>query len=41
MKVRVVIAGCRNYNNYKEAKEYINRYVSNIREENEIIIVSE
>ncbi len=40
MFVRVVIAGCRNYNNYKEAKEYIDHCISNIRKENTIIIVS-
>ncbi len=40
MEMRVVIAGCRNYNNYKEAKEYIDCCISNIIEENEIIIVS-
>ncbi len=37
---RVVIAGCRDYNNYQEAKEYIDYCLSNIRKENEIIIVS-
>ena len=37
---RVVIAGCRDYNNYKEAKEYIDFCLSDIRKENEIIIVS-
>ena len=37
---RVVIAGCRNYNNYDEAKEYIDFCISNIRKENDIIIVS-
>ena len=37
---RVVIAGCRYYNNYDEAKEYIDYCLSNVREENEIIIVS-
>ena len=37
---RVVIAGCRNYNNYDEAKEYIDFCLSNIRKENDIIIVS-
>jgi len=37
---RVVIAGCRDYNNYQEAKKYIDYCLSNIRKENEIIIVS-
>ena len=37
---RVVIAGCRYYNNYDEAKTYIDFCLSNIRKENDIIIVS-
>ena len=37
---RVVIAGCRDYNNYDEAKLYIDFCLSNIRKENDIIIVS-
>ena len=37
---RVVVAGCRNYNNYCEAKKYIDNCLVNIRKENEIIIVS-
>ena len=37
---RVVIAGCRDYNNYDEAKEFIDYCLSRIRKENEIIIVS-
>ena len=37
---RVVIAGCRDYNNYDEAKEYIDFCLSNIRKVNNIIIVS-
>ena len=37
---RVVVAGCRNYNNYAEAKEYIDRCLSRIRKENKIVIVS-
>ncbi len=40
MIYRVVIAGCRNYNNYAEAKSFIDRCLSRIRKENEIIIVS-
>lgn len=37
---RVVIAGCRGYNNYKEAKEYIDFCISNIRKISTIVIVS-
>lgn len=37
---RVTIAGCRDYNNYDEAKQYIDFCLSNIRKENNIIIVS-
>lgn len=37
---RVVIAGCRDYENYEEVKKYIDFYISNIRKENKIIIVS-
>ena len=37
---RIVIAGCRDYNNYDEAKEFIEYCLSRIRKENEIIIVS-
>lgn len=37
---RVVIAGCRDYNNYDEAKRYIDFCLSNIRKQNDIIIVS-
>lgn len=37
---RVVIAGCRDYNNYNEAKEFIDFCLSNIRKENDIIILS-
>ncbi len=40
MIYRVVIAGCRNYNNYAEAKRFIDRCLSRILKENEIIIVS-
>ncbi len=40
MIIRVVIAGCRDYKNYDEAKEYIDFCLSNIRKENKIIIVS-
>ncbi len=37
---RVVIAGCRNYNDYTEAKAFLDLCLSRIRKENEIIIVS-
>ncbi len=37
---RVVVAGCRNFTNYQLAKEYMDFCLSNIRKENEIIIVS-
>ena len=37
---RVVIAGCRDYNNCDEAKLYIDYCLSNIRKENNIVIVS-
>lgn len=37
---RVVIAGCRDYNNYDEAKLYIDFCLSNIRKQNNIVIVS-
>ncbi len=37
---KVVIAGCRDYNNYDEAKTYINFCLSNIRKTNDIVIVS-
>ena len=38
--LRVVIAGCRYYSNYEEAKEYIDFCLSNIRKESNIVIVS-
>lgn len=37
---RVVIAGCRNYYNYTEAKGYIDIYLCELRKKNHIIIVS-
>ena len=40
MPKRVVIAGCRDYNNYDEAKAFIDSCISNIRKQNKIIIVS-
>lgn len=38
--MRVVIAGCRDYCNYDEAKAYIDCCLSDIEKEDEIIIVS-
>ena len=40
MCLRIVIAGCRDFNDYKEAKEYIDFCISNIRKANKIIIIS-
>ena len=40
MIIRVVIAGCRDYNNYDEAKAYIDFCLSEIRMENDIVVVS-
>ena len=40
MVKRVVIAGCRDYNNYDEAKRYIDFYLSETRKQNQIIIIS-
>ena len=37
---RIVIAGCRDYNNYEEAKEFIDYCLINLANENEIIILS-
>ena len=38
--VKVVIAGCRHYNDYEEAKTFIDKCLQNIRKDNTIIIVS-
>jgi len=40
MVKKIVIAGCRDYNNYEEAKLYIDFCLSDIRKENNIVIVS-
>lgn len=40
MEKRVVIAGCRDYTDYEEAKVYIDLCLSNIRKGNTIIILS-
>lgn len=37
---RVVIAGCRDYHDYEEAREFIDRCLSRIRKENTIVILS-
>ena len=37
---RIVIAGCRDYNDYNEAKAYIDDLVSKIKKENTLIILS-
>lgn len=37
---RIIIAGCRNYNNYEEAKEYINFCISNIKFKYDLVFVS-
>lgn len=38
--IRVVVAGCRDYCNYDEARKYINECISAIEEKSEIVIVS-
>ncbi len=37
---RIVVAGCRNYNNYEEAKEYIDFCISEIRKKYTLIFIS-
>ena len=37
---RIVVAGCRNYNNYEEAKAYIDFCISRIKTDNTLIFVS-
>lgn len=37
---RVVIAGCRDYNDYDEAKTYIDGCLCDLEKENEIVIIS-
>ncbi len=39
MTKRIVIAGCRDYNNYEQAKEYIDFCISNIKEKYKLIFV--
>ncbi len=38
--IKIVIAGSRHYNDYEEAKAFIDRCISNIRKDHTIIIVS-
>ncbi len=38
--IKVVIAGCRDYNNYDEAKGYIDFCLSNVKKDYDIVIVS-
>ncbi len=40
MDKRIVVAGCRDYNNYNEAKQHIDLYISEIRKTNTLIFVS-
>ena len=40
MEKRIVIAGCRDYNNYNEAKEYITFYIKEIRKHHTLIFIS-
>lgn len=37
---RVVVAGCRNFNEYEKAKKYINICISNIKTKYELIFLS-
>ena len=40
MVKRVVVAGCRNFNDYKTAREYIDFCISKIKKEYELIFIS-
>lgn len=40
MTVRIVVAGCRDYNDYDEARLFIDQCLTVIRKDNEIIILS-
>ena len=40
MILKIVIAGCRNYNNYDEAKDYIDFCIREIKKNNTIVILS-
>lgn len=37
---RIVVAGCRNYENYEEAKQYIDLCISEIRKKYNLIFIS-
>lgn len=37
---KIVIAGCRDYENYEEAKQYIEFCIKNIREKYELVFIS-
>ena len=37
---RIVVAGCRDYNNYQEAKKFIDRCISNLLNNYELVFVS-
>ena len=38
--IKIVIAGCRHYDNYEEAKKYIDFCISRIRCDNQLIFIS-
>ncbi len=40
MTVKILVAGCRDYNNYQEAKEYIDFCISRIKEKHELVFLS-
>lgn len=40
MVKRIVVAGCRDYDNYEEAKEFIDTCISDIAQNNTVIFVS-
>lgn len=40
MTKRIVVAGSRNYTNYTQAKDFIDRCIKNIKTENELIFIS-
>lgn len=40
MEKRIVVAGCRNYENYNEAKEYIDYCISEIKSKYTLVFVS-
>ena len=37
---RIIVAGCRNYNDYSEAKEYIDFCIKNIKNKYTLIFIS-